>query len=100
MFEMSASYLSGSWWVGDMCMARIGEQGMRPGCFEHKLLVHLLVDGRLAHGERRWRERERERGRQREREREGEREREREREGGREGGREGQEGWRERGREE
>ena len=31
-------------------MARIGEQGMRPGCCEHKLLEYLLVDGGFVHG--------------------------------------------------
>ena len=36
MFEPSASYLNASWWIVDSCTVRPGQQGMRPGCSEHK----------------------------------------------------------------
>ena len=31
MFELCTSYLNAYWWMVDSCMARICEQGMRPG---------------------------------------------------------------------
>ena len=44
-------YLRASWWMVDSCMARVGKQRMRPGCSEHKLLEYLLADGGFVHGE-------------------------------------------------
>ena len=32
-FEMTTSFLNALWWMVDSCMARIGDQGMRPGFF-------------------------------------------------------------------
>ena len=42
-FEMNTSYLNASWWLVDSCMARIGEQGMRPGALSFEVSCMLPI---------------------------------------------------------